>query len=116
MIIKIGVFFAILSILIGAFGAHALENMIADKTEIFKTGVQYHMFHSLAIILTGILSENFKLRINNVAYLFILGIILFSGSLYLIAIYKHSSLGIITPLGGMVFIIGWLLLSYRLAK
>ena len=116
LIIKIGVIFSMLSVIIGAFGAHALENIIENKIDIFKTGIQYHMFHSLAIILTGIISKTFELPMHNVAYLFITGIILFSGSLYLIAIYKHSFLGAITPIGGMSFIIGWILLFYTLVK
>tara|TARA_B100001540_G_C15423703_1_gene468914 strand:+ start:149 stop:511 length:363 start_codon:yes stop_codon:yes gene_type:complete len=116
LIIKIGVIFSMLSVIIGAFGAHALENIIENKIDIFKTGIIYHMFHALAIILTGIISKTFELPMYNVAYLFIAGIILFSGSLYLIAIYKYSFLGAITPIGGISFILGWILLFYTLAK
>tara|TARA_B110000116_G_scaffold164939_1_gene142604 strand:+ start:138 stop:458 length:321 start_codon:yes stop_codon:yes gene_type:complete len=104
------------SVIIGAFGAHSLENMIGDKMETFKTGVQYHMFHGLALILTGILSKIFEIDISSVGYLFTIGIILFSGSLYLISIYKYSFLGMIAPVGGLSFIIGWIVLFYKLSN
>ncbi len=114
LFIKFGIFFCMLSVLIGAFGAHSLENMIGDKMETFKTGIQYHMFHGLALIVIGVLSKVFEITINLSAYLFIAGIILFCGSLYLIAIYKYSFLGMIAPIGGLSFILGWASLFYKL--
>ena len=114
LFIKSGIFFCMLSVIIGAFGAHSLENIIGDKIEIFKTGVQYQMFHGLALILTGVLSKVFEIDVSLSAYLFIAGIVLFSGALYLIAICKYSFLGMIAPIGGLSFIIGWALLLYRL--
>ena len=115
-IIKTGIIFSALSIVIGAFGAHALENIIADKIDIFKTAVQYQIFHALALILVGIISKSFLINLDVIAYIFICGIILFSGSLYLISIYKISVLGIITPIGGTLYIVGWLLLLYKLSN
>ena len=115
-IIKTGIIFSLISIIIGAFGAHALENIIADKIEVFKTGVQYQIFHALALILIGILSKTFSVDLNTVAYLIIAGIILFSGSLYLISIFKTTSMGIVTPIGGTLFIIGWSVLLFRLSN
>ena len=115
-IIKTGIIFSLISIIIGAFGAHALENIIADKIEVFKTGVQYQIFHALVLILIGILSKTFSVDLNTVAYLIIAGIILFSGSLYLISIFKTTSIGIITPIGGTLFIIGWSVLLFRLSN
>ena len=112
-ILKIGIFFCALSVIIGAFGAHSLENIIGDKMETFKTGVQYQMFHALALILIALISKTFNLEVNIIAYLFIAGIILFPGSLYVISIYKYSFLGIITPIGGLAFIVGWVLLFLR---
>ena len=114
LFVKIGIFFCMLSVVIGAFGAHSLESMIGDKMDIFKTGIQYHMFHGLGLILIGILSKMLDLDLDSVGYLLIAGIILFSGSLYVIAIYKYSFLGVVAPIGGMCFIIGWLLLFYKL--
>ena len=77
-ILKIGIFFCALSVIIGAFGAHSLENIIGDKMETFKTGVQYQMFHALALILIALISKTFNIEVNIIAYLFIAGIILFS--------------------------------------
>ena len=114
LIIKTGIIFCMLSVIIGALGAHSLENMIGDKIDTFKTGVQYHMFHGLGLILSGILSKVFVIDISGVGYLFIAGIILFSGSLYLISIYKYSSLGIIAPVGGLSLIMGWIILFYKI--
>lgn len=113
-ILKIGVIFSILSIVIGAFGAHALENIISDKIEVFKTAVLYQIFHALALIMIGLIAKSYSLDLNLVAYLLIFGIILFSGSLYLISIFKISFVGVITPVGGLLFISGWLLLLYNL--
>ena len=113
---KIGIIFCLLSVIIGAFGAHGLSSMIGDKVDIFKTGVQYQIFHSLALILTGILARVFSLDLSTVGYLFIIGIIIFSGSLYIISLYKYSFLGMITPVGGLFFIIGWLVLYYKISN
>jgi uncharacterized membrane protein YgdD (TMEM256/DUF423 family) len=115
-IIKSGIIFSIFSIAIGAFGAHALANIIADKIEVFKTAVQYQIFHALGLILIGIIAKTFSVDLNIVAYLIICGIILFSGSLYMISIYKLSYLGMITPIGGTLFIIGWSILLFRLSS
>ena len=117
LFVKIGIVFCMLSIVIGAFGAHSLKDMIGDKMDVFRTGVQYHIFHGLALILTGILSKTFgdieNIDVSIPGYLFILGIILFSGSLYLISIYKLP-LGMIAPIGGLSFILGWIILFYKL--
>ena len=114
LFVKIGIIFCMLSVVIGAFGAHSLESIIGNKMDTFKTGIQYHMFHGLGLILIGILSKILDLDLDSVGYLLIAGIILFSGSLYVIAIYKYSFLGMVAPIGGMCFIIGWLLLFYKL--
>jgi len=105
-----------LSVIIGAFGAHSLESTIGDKMETFKTGVQYQIFHGLALILTGILSIVLKVDLSIVGYLFIIGIILFSFTLYLIAICKYSFLGMVAPIGGLSFIIAWVLLLYKISN
>ena len=112
--IKIGIILCMLSVIIGAFGAHGLSNMIGDKNEVFKTGVQYQIFHSLALIIIGILAKTLNLDLNSIGYLFLIGIIIFSGSLYLISIFKYSFLGMVTTLGGLFFIIGWITLYYKI--
>jgi uncharacterized membrane protein YgdD (TMEM256/DUF423 family) len=106
-ILKTGIFLCGLSVIIGSFGAHSLENIIGDKIETFKTAVQYQIFHAIGLILVGLIAKTFRLE-------FLSGIILFSGSLYLISVYKYSFLGIITPIGGLCFIIGWAILLFKL--
>ena len=116
LLIQLGIIFCVLSVIIGAFGAHSLESTIADKMDTFKTGIQYQIFHGLALILTGILSKILELDLNMSGYLFTLGIVLFSGSLYLISIYKYSFLGMIAPIGGLSFIIGWFILILKISN
>ena len=116
LFIKLGIIFCMLSVIIGAFGAHSLESTIGDKMDTFKTGVQYQIFHGIALIITGILSIVLKLDLNTVGYLFIIGIFLFSFTLYLIAIYKYSFLGMIAPIGGLSFIAAWAFLLYKIGN
>ena len=116
LFIKLGIIFCMLSVIIGAFGAHSLENTIGDKMETFKTGVQYQIFHGLALIVTGLLSIILKIDLSISGYFFILGICLFSGALYLIAIYKYSFLGMIAPIGGLSFIVAWIVLLYKITN
>jgi uncharacterized membrane protein YgdD (TMEM256/DUF423 family) len=109
-----------LAVILGAFGAHALSDRLETQDiEVFKTGVQYQMYHGLALIFTGILFK-YKPSANlaNAALSFILGTIFFSGSLYLITIGKltHNDfkwIGPITPIGGIGFIVGWGLMLYH---
>lgn len=110
--------FGFLAVILGAFGAHALESQLGpSQVETFKTGVQYHFYHTLALFLVALLMQhqpnNRRLRIT--AWCFILGILLFSGSLYLLSTRPISGLeagwlGPITPIGGTFFIVGWLFL------
>ena len=116
LFIKIGIIFCGFSVIIGAFGAHSLEKIIGDKMGTFKTGVQYQMFHGLALIITGILSKILEIDLSIAGYLFTAGIILFSGSLYLIAVYKYSFLGMVAPIGGLSFIVGWVILFYKISN
>ena len=116
LIIKLGIIFALLSVVIGAFGAHSLENIIANKMDVFKTAVQYQMFHSMALIFTGLIAIITKIDLVMVGYLFSAGILLFSGSLYIVSIFKLSKIGIITPFGGLFFIIAWGFLFYRISS
>ncbi len=115
LFIKVGILFCMLSVIIGAFGAHALKDVIDNKMDTFDTGIQYQFFHGIALMLTGILSINMPdIDLNVVGYLFIVGIILFSTSLYLIAIYKYTFLGIVAPFGGLSFIMAWAFLLYKI--
>ncbi|MBT4761161.1 MAG: DUF423 domain-containing protein [Bdellovibrionaceae bacterium] len=102
--ISIGAGLAALAVIIGAFGAHALKaSLTAYELGIFSTGSDYHFFHALALVLLGIFNKGPKWP----GYAFIAGILLFSGSLYAIAILHLPKLGMITPLGGLAFIVGW---------
>ncbi|WP_322923019.1 DUF423 domain-containing protein [Paenibacillus campi] len=102
-----------LGVAIGAFGSHILEPIIGARIEIFKTGVEYHFVHALAILLTAViagqLGENALLRWA--ARLFTVGVLFFSGSLYVLCITGVKVLGAITPLGGVCLIAGWILLA-----
>jgi len=115
-IIKTGIAFCCLYIIMGAFGAHALDDVLLDQRSIFKTGNEYHAFHSISLIVLGILSKVFNLDLRCAAIFFVFGILLFSGSLYMISIFKFSFLGFLTPIGGALFIIGWVILFLKSYK
>jgi uncharacterized membrane protein YgdD (TMEM256/DUF423 family) len=118
---KIGALTAMLSVVFGAFGAHLLEDRLtADALDVYQTGVQYHMFHSVGILLIALMIDRLpsqKLAIW-AARLFLIGIVLFSGSLYALALSGIDILGAITPIGGVAFLAGWICmaLSARHAK
>ncbi len=107
-----------LAVMLGAFGAHGLKKIITpEMLEVFKTGVQYQFYHTFALLVVGILmSVNQSKALKWSANLFVTGIILFSGSLYVLAISGITVLGAITPLGGIAFIGGWLLLAVHAIK
>lgn len=119
-----GAFFAGLSVILGAFGAHALKEVLAaDQLQTFETGVRYEMYHGIALLITGVLSQTIQNKMIRLsAIFFIIGTILFSGSLYLLVSLKASGqvglggLGLITPIGGVFFILGWILLILAIIK
>jgi uncharacterized membrane protein YgdD (TMEM256/DUF423 family) len=120
-----GSIFAGLGVALGAFGAHGLQNLTQDEKILhgFQTAVQYQVYHALALLATGIIFEKFGNRLLRWAgNCFITGIILFSGSLYLITFLKIQDsdavkiAGPVTPIGGLFFIAGWLLLLTGLVK
>lgn len=121
-IMATGAFIAAVTIAIGAFGAHGLKQMIdASSLATFEVGVRYQMYHSIAILLLGLapwISERAK---KTVFWTFILGILLFSGSIYLLSLnsvlpFNALKIGFITPIGGLFFIIGWLSWGFSLIK
>ena len=107
-----------LAILLGAFGAHALKSRISpDDLAIFETGIRYHICHSIGLILIGILGFYFPHNLIDIpAKLFLLGIFIFSGSLYLLVLTNTRWLGAITPIGGICYMIGWLLLAFNIYR
>ncbi|ASA20107.1 DUF423 domain-containing protein [Paenibacillus donghaensis] len=109
-----GALLAMLAVAIGAFGAHLLEPVIsADYMEVYKTGVQYHMMHALGLILIALVAGQWgeRPRLRWAGRLLTAGILLFSGSLYVLSISGIKVLGAITPLGGICFIAGWICLA-----
>ncbi len=107
-----------LAVMLGAFGAHGLKQLISpDMLEVFKTGVQYQFYHTFALLTVGVLMHWHKTKaLKWSAYLFITGIILFSGSLYLLAVTGIKPLGAVTPFGGVAFIAGWIVLAFHFRK
>jgi uncharacterized membrane protein YgdD (TMEM256/DUF423 family) len=103
-----------LAVVLGAFGAHALKARLdAYALGVFETAVQYHFYHSLALLAVGIiaLSQPQTTLLKSSGFLFLLGIVVFSGSLYLLSITGVRWLGAVTPLGGLAFIGGWACLA-----
>ena len=110
---------AFLAVALGAFGAHGLQNKLTEQMlATYETGVKYHMMHALGLILIGIISRytSGSVLINWSGWLICAGIVLFSGSLYVLSISGIRWLGAITPLGGLCFLAGWLLLAVAAFK
>ncbi|MCH7613681.1 MAG: DUF423 domain-containing protein [Candidatus Marinimicrobia bacterium] len=117
-IIMTGALLAGLAVMLGAFGAHALKAKVSpENLTIFDTAVKYHMYHALGLILIGLLGFHFPVKsIQIPAYLMMGGILIFSGSLYVLVLSGIRWLGAITPIGGIAFIISWLLLAFNLYR
>ncbi|WP_297323957.1 DUF423 domain-containing protein [Nitrosomonas sp.] len=108
-----------LCIALGAFGAHGLKRVLsADMLTVYHTGVQYHFYHALGIIIIGLLLLHFpKSRLIPISgWLMMVGIILFSFSLYVLSVTGMRGLGMITPFGGVSFLTAWGLLIYAIWK
>lgn len=122
--ITAGAIFAALAVILGAFGAHALKEVLQpDQLQTFETAVKYQFYHSFALLATGIIFSSFPFRqIRLASTFFIIGILLFSGSLYALTLLKMNGqvglggVGIITPIGGLFFIAGWLMLLWGVGR
>ena len=108
-----GCAFAFLAVALGAFGAHGLRDHLPDSLmSVFETGVRYQMYHALALLLVARLADTTPSIPAFVAgWLFVAGVVVFSGSLYLLSITGLRWLGAVTPLGGVAFLAGWLSLA-----
>ena len=114
-----GALFAALGVILGAFGAHALKEVLSPELQqTFETGVKYQMYHSFALLVAGVAYQYQPGKmLKRATMCFIIGIILFSGSLYLLAALKAGGqvglggFGLITPIEGVFFIVGWLMLA-----
>ena len=118
-LISSGALSAALSVMLGAFAAHALKSRMPPETlAVFQTGVQYQFYHSLGLILIGIIVRltDASVLLTIAGWLMLSGIILFSGSLYLFSFTGIRSLGLITPVGGTAFIMAWLLLAVGILR
>ncbi len=120
-IINWGLSFAAFSVMLGAFGAHALKSMVSsEKLQIFETGVRYQFMHALALIALSLYGSQHKINVASqkgigwAARFFMVGTLFFSGSLYILTLLSPADhpliryIGPLTPLGGLCFILGWL--------
>ena len=107
-----------LSVLLGAFGAHALKAQLSpEMMQVYKIGVEYQFYHALGLLLVGIVSFQVKSKYLNWSGLLItIGIILFSGSLYLLSLTGAKAVGAITPIGGLSLVAGWVLMAIAVWK
>jgi uncharacterized membrane protein YgdD (TMEM256/DUF423 family) len=121
----LGSFLAGLGVVLGAFGAHKLKQLVPpESVQTFQTGVQYQMYHAFALLFAGLLWDRFNGQGQLAAsgWCFLIGILLFSGSLYALAALKATGkvglggIGILTPIGGLFFIAGWVLVLLALLK
>ncbi|PKD42486.1 DUF423 domain-containing protein [Rhodohalobacter barkolensis] len=106
-----GSLFLTLAVAFGAFGAHIVQDMLTpERFEVYKTGVEYHFYHAIGLLLIGVASFHLEKSVwlTWSSRLIITGILIFSGSLYILTLTDTGWLGAITPLGGVAFILGWI--------
>lgn len=117
-----GLILIVFAIILGAFGAHSLKEILEpEKLISFETGVRYQMYHGLALLIVGFNEDKFRSDIRWFYYLILAGVVLFSFSIYFLAIQdvlgvKLGFLGPVTPLGGLSLIAGWVVLSIKWMK
>ena len=114
----VGAIMAFLAVALGAFGAHALKNRLTpDMLDIFEVGVRYHMYHALGLLAVAWATSRWpESNLTAAGWAFIVGIIIFSGSLYILSMTGMRWFGAITPLGGLAFLIGWAILVWSLGR
>lgn len=104
----------------GAFASHALQDQLTERAiAVFNTGIRYQMYHALALLVVALLVGNAKQALpwlNGAGWLFVAGVVLFSGSLYLISLAGLKAFGPVTPIGGVAFIAGWACLAIAALK
>lgn len=114
-----GSLFMALAVGFGAFGAHIVQDMLSpDRFEVFKTAVEYHFYHAIGLLIVGLIGQRIEPSkwIAWSGYCMIGGILIFSGSLYILTLTDTSWLGAVTPLGGFAFILGWCFLILAILK
>lgn len=117
IIIAIAAILLALAVAAGAFGAHALKNILSsERLETWQTAVQYHAWHALGLMLIALIGVQFDLVVTWPASLILTGIVIFSGSLYVLCLTGIGWLGAITPIGGVAFILGWVVFAIKVLK
>ncbi|ROH91803.1 DUF423 domain-containing protein [Stagnimonas aquatica] len=113
-----GAIYGFLGVALGAFGAHGLrERLTPELLAVWKTAVEYQFYHALALLLVGLLaSQRPSIALTNAGICFALGVLVFSGSLYTLALSGLRWLGAITPVGGLLLLAGWALLFWAVLK
>jgi uncharacterized membrane protein YgdD (TMEM256/DUF423 family) len=110
---KVGAVLALLAVACGAFGAHALKDMVTpERLQTFETAVRYQMYHALALLVMSVL----PLKNYRATWFLLVGTLIFSGSLYLLVLTNIGVLGAITPIGGILQIIGWAVLLFSFKR
>lgn len=111
--VQVGSILMFIGVALGAFGAHALRDRVTpDLLTVFETGVRYHFYHALALFAVGWLSESHPSGvITGAGVAFVFGILVFSGSLYILTLSGTRWWGAVTPVGGLAFLVGWALLA-----
>lgn len=119
LLLMIGALLMATAVILGAFGAHGLKGKLTtDMMQVYQTGVEYHFYHALGILMIGLIAGYYP-NISGIqwsGWVLLLGVLLFSGSLYALALSGIRWLGAITPFGGLAFIVGWLILAYTLYR
>lgn len=118
ILIAVGAVLAGIGVAAGAFGAHGLSDVLSPaRLSVYETAVRYHLIHALALVVTGVLATSVpSVQVAGSGYLFLSGILLFSGSLYLLVLTDTPWLGAVTPVGGAAWIAGWAVLAYSAWK
>jgi uncharacterized membrane protein YgdD (TMEM256/DUF423 family) len=117
-VLFLGAIFMALAVLLGAFGAHALKNSLApEMLAVYRTGVEYQFYHSLGLLIIGLIGFHLDSKwLRRSGLLLTVGILLFSGSLYSLALTGIKVIGAITPIGGVSFVAGWICLAMAVWK
>ncbi len=118
LFLAIGSISGALAVMVGAFGAHGLKDKLSEEMlTVYQTGVQYQFYHTFALLAIGLVALHFESRLLSAAsWAMVAGIVIFSGSLYALSLSGVRILGAITPIGGLFFIAGWVLLALAVIK
>ena len=112
----LGSFFGLLSIIFGAFGSHLLNEYLISVNRLnpYEVGVKYQFYHSFLLLIVGLISKDIaQKRLKFILIFLVFGIVLFSGSLYILCFTNNPKWGMVTPIGGTLLVISWLILSYN---